>query len=337
MGYHFAPTGIAAYSAIAVGDPGRRRAVVAGTWGDGLKIGLTLPMAQPDRGPMPRYADIREAAMCAERDGFDSVWVYDHLLFRWENRPTYGIWESWSVLSALAEATSRVELGALVLCTAFRNPGLLAKMADAVDEISNGRLILGLGAGWHKPEFVAFGYPFDHLVSRFEESLRIVAPLLRTGAVDFRGTYESAIDCVSLPRGPRPDGPPILVGASGPRMLRLTAEIADAWNTCWLARADELPERAAKLHAACAEVRRDPATIEVTVGQMVTFPGLDQEQDPAGGLEKFTFADAQDLAGEFARFATQGVGHLMVWPTPRVPACVEQVSAALRMYRAGAA
>jgi alkanesulfonate monooxygenase SsuD/methylene tetrahydromethanopterin reductase-like flavin-dependent oxidoreductase (luciferase family) len=286
---------------------------------------------------MPRYADIRDSAMRAELDGFDSVWVYDHLLFRWENRPTYGIWEAWSVLSALAEATSRVEVGALVMCTAFRNPGLLAKMADAVDEISGGRLVLGLGAGWHEPEFVAFGYPFDHLVGRFEESLRIIAPLLRTGAVDFRGKYESAVDCVSLPRGPRPDGPPILIGASGPRMLRLTAEIADGWNTCWLARAEELPERVAPLRAACYEVGRDPVTLEVTVGQMVTFPGLDQEQDPKGGLEKFTFTNAEDLASEFAKFAAQGVGHLMVWPTPRIPACVEQVTEALRRYRAGEA
>ena len=153
------------------------------------------------------------------------------------------------MLSALAEATTRIELGTLVMCTAFRNPALLAKMADAVDEVSAGRLILGLGAGWHEPEFSAFGYPFDHLASRFEDALRIVAPLVRGDVVDYQGAYERAVDCVSLPRGPRPDGPPILIGASRPRMLRLTAELADAWNTCWLGRAAELPQR--RRGAAC--------------------------------------------------------------------------------------
>src|SRR5215218_9114305 len=163
------------------------------------------------------------------RSAIDSVWIADHLLFEWDGQRR-GIWEAWTVLSALAEATTGIELGTLVMCTAFRNSALLAKMADAVDEVSAGRLILGLGAGWHEPEFSAFGYPFDHLAGRFEDALRIVAPLLRSGAVDYQGEYERAVDCVSLPRGPRPVGPSILIGASRPRMLRLTAELADAWN-----------------------------------------------------------------------------------------------------------
>ena len=197
--------------------------------------------------------DIREAALQAESDRFDSVWIADHLLFEWDGQRR-GIWESWTLLAALAEATTRIELGALVMCTAFRNPALLAKMADAVDEVSAGRLILGLGAGWHEPEFRAFGYPFDHLASRFEDALRIIAPLVRGDAVDFQGAFERAVDCVSLPRGPRPEGPPILIGASRPRMLRLTAELADAWNTCWLGRAGELPPRLCG--TACRLLRR---------------------------------------------------------------------------------
>jgi alkanesulfonate monooxygenase SsuD/methylene tetrahydromethanopterin reductase-like flavin-dependent oxidoreductase (luciferase family) len=131
------------------------------------------------------------------------------------------------------------------MCAACRNPALLAKMADTVDEVSAGRLILGFGARWHEPEFRAFGYPFDHLASRFEETLRIIAPLVRGDAVDYRGIYEQAVDRVSLSRGPQPEGPPILDGPSGPRMLRLTAELGEAWYTCWLARASELPQRRA--------------------------------------------------------------------------------------------
>ena len=298
-----------------------------------MKIGLLLPIAETDDGAILRYPEIRAAALRAERDGFDSVWIVDHLLFRWDDQPTRGIWEGWTLLAALAEATGRVELGTLVVCTAFRNPALLAKMADAVDEVSGGRLTLGLGAGWHEPEFTAFGYPFDHLAGRFEDALRIIAPLLRDGAVDYRGKYAQAVECVSLPRGPRPSGPPILIGAFRPRMLRLTAELADAWNTCWLARADELPEKVAPLHAACAEIGRDPATLEITVGQMVTFPGLTEGSDAAERMAKYTFSSADELAAEFRAFAAQGVGHLILWPIPYAPECLDQVTAALNLFR----
>jgi alkanesulfonate monooxygenase SsuD/methylene tetrahydromethanopterin reductase-like flavin-dependent oxidoreductase (luciferase family) len=300
-----------------------------------VKIGLMLPVAETDRGTMRRYREIRDDALAAERDRFDAIWLADHLLFEWENQPRRGVWESWTLLSALAEATERVEIGALVVCTAFRNPALLAKMADALDEVSDGRLILGLGAGWHEPEFRAFGYPFDHLASRFEDALRIIAPLMRTGAVDYSGKYEQAVDAVSLPRGPRSSGPPILVGASRPRMLRLTAELADAWNTNWLGRAAELPDRLAPMRAACAEVGREPDSLALTVGQIVTFPGLADEEDIRGGSERFMFNAPDELAAEWRNFATQGVEHMIVWPTPYDSQCLERVTTALRIYRDG--
>jgi alkanesulfonate monooxygenase SsuD/methylene tetrahydromethanopterin reductase-like flavin-dependent oxidoreductase (luciferase family) len=301
-----------------------------------VKVGIMLPIAETDSGTILRYGEIRDAALQAERDQFDAIWVADHLLFEWDGQRR-GIWESWTLLSALAEATSRVELGALVMCTAFRNPALLAKMADAIDEVSAGRLILGLGAGWHQPEFTAFGYPFDHLASRFEEALRIIAPLVRGGAVDYHGTYERAVDCVSLPRGPRPNGPPILIGASRPRMLRLTAELGDAWNTCWLGRAAELPPRVAELHAACSDVGRDPATLAVTVGQIVATPEATQDEGDADRAARFAFTSAESLAGEWRGFEEQGVAHLIVWPQPCEGECLQLVTAALRNYRAGSA
>ena len=299
-----------------------------------MKIGILLPTAETDSGSMLRYRDIRDAALQAERDRFDSVWIVDHLLFEWDGQRR-GIWEGWTLLSALAEATTRIELGTLVMCTAFRNPALLAKMADTVDEVSEGRFILGLGAGWHEPEFTAFGYPFDHLASRFEDALRIIAPLVRTGAADYEGPYERAADCVSLPRGPRSAGPPILVGASRPRMLRLTAELADAWNTCWLGRASELSERLTPLRAACAEVGRDPATLQVTVGQIVATlePTPDADTDERGKRFEFTSPDA--LAEEWRSLENQGVGHLIVWPQPYDAGCLTLVTAALRIYRNG--
>lgn len=298
-----------------------------------MKVGMLLPIAETDSGTILRYGAIRDAALQAERDQFDSVWLVDHLLFEWDGQRR-GIWEGWTLLAALAEATTRIELGTLVMCTAFRNPALLAKMADAVDEVSAGRLIIGLGTGWHEPEFRAFGYPFDHLASRFEDALRIIAPLVRGEVVNYQGTYALAVDCVSLPRGPRAKGPPILIGASRPRMLRLTAELGDAWNTCWLGRAGELPPRLAELHAACSAVGRDPATLDVTVGQIVVIPEPGQDREESDSAGRFEFNSADALADEWRAFEEQGVKHLIVWPQPFDGACVQLVTTALRNYRA---
>jgi len=298
-----------------------------------VKLGIALPIAEDDAGGMAGYAEMRGMALRAEAAGFDSVWVYDHLLYRWPGQPTRGTWEAWTVLAALAEATARVELGTLVLCTGFRNPALLAKMADALEEVSGGRLILGIGAGWHEPEYDAFGYPFDHRASRFEEAIGIIHPLLRSGAVDFHGTYSKASDCVLRPRGPRPAGPPILVGTGGERMLRLTARYADAWNTCWLGRPTLLAERRAKLEAACAEVGRDPATIEVTVGVAVDFPeaGTDAP-DPDRALS----GSAEEIAAGLREYADLGVGHVICACAPNTTASLERLTEALAAYRAAA-
>src|SRR6516162_1204309 len=170
------------------------------------------------------YETIRAIAHQAETDGFDSIWLADHLFYRYPAEPTRGIWECWTILAALAEATQRMEIGTLVLCNSFRHPAILAKMATTLDEVSGGRLILGVGAGWNEPEYQAFGLAFDHRVARFEEALQLLTPLLREGQVDFAGAYYQARHCEIVPRGPRPAGPPLLVGSEGPRMLKLTAQ-----------------------------------------------------------------------------------------------------------------
>src|SRR5262250_1972293 len=198
----------------------------------------------------PPYETIRAIARQAETDGFDSIWLADHLLYRNPGEPTRGIWECWTMLAALAEATRRVEIGTLVLCNSFRHPALLAKMATAADEVSGGRLILGVGAGWNEPEYQAFGLPFDHRVDRFEEALQILEPLLQGGHVDFAGQYYQARNCDIVPRGPR--------------MLKLTAQYADLWNIGYMGQPETMAEPLAKIEAACRETGRDPATVGIT-------------------------------------------------------------------------
>src|SRR4051794_11797089 len=156
-------------------------------------------------------------ARAAEEVGFDSIWLGDHLLY---GQPERGPWEAWTLLSALAPVTERVKLGPLVACAGFHPPGLIAKMAATIDHVSGGRFVLGLGAGWNEAEFRAFGIPFDHRVSRFEESFAIVRGLLAGERVTLNGRYCQADDAVLLP--PPERRPPLMVGSNRPRMLGIT-------------------------------------------------------------------------------------------------------------------
>ena len=210
-----------------------------------MKIGLMLPIGQQELlVESDRWSPLRDMVLAAEASGLDSVWCADHLLFRHDEDGdrTDGIHEAWTVLAAVAAITSRVEVGPLVLCVPFRNPALTAKMATTLDEISGGRLVLGLGCGWHEPEFDAFGYEFDHRVSQFAEALEIIAPMLRTGTATFDGRWQHAADARLAPPGPRPDGLPILIAGKGPRMFELVARHADAWNAAWYGHPDEADE-----------------------------------------------------------------------------------------------
>jgi probable F420-dependent oxidoreductase len=274
-----------------------------------MKIGLVLPITENADTGVPSYASVRRLARQAEAAGFDALWLFDHLLFRRPNEPTTGIWECWTMLAALAEATSHVQLGTLVTCTAFRNPAILAKMAATLDAISGGRLILGLGAGWHVPEFEAFGIPFDHRVDRFEEALQIIVPLLRTGQVDFEGRYYRAPNCELRPRGPRASGPQILIGAEGPRMLRLAARYADGWNTCWLGQPGALATPYAEMLAACVDEARDVATLDVTVGINVARIASDRSSEASPNPDKVLSGSVADVAAGLRGYAERRVTH----------------------------
>jgi probable F420-dependent oxidoreductase len=326
-----------------------------------LTVGLLLPTNEGMvDGAMPRWPELLAIARHAEAVGFDALWVADHLgVLDDPLRPgdgPMGTWECWSVLAALAAATTRIRLGSLVSCTAFRNPALLAKMAVTVDEVSGGRLTLGLGAGSQPEEFAAFGYPTDDAIGRFEEAVTIIGGLLRDGQIDFVGRHSQARECELRPRGPRPAGPPILIAARSPRVDRLAARHADGWNAAWPNRAQALTPRIAAIDAACRKVGRDPASLERSVGVMVDLPArgpsrTDRRLELAielleriGGGEPLDRASLQPLAGSAAEIAAElracadlGITHAQIWLDPPDLAGVEAFAPVLELLGSAAA
>jgi probable F420-dependent oxidoreductase len=298
-----------------------------------MKIGLMLPIGQGEllRGP-DRWSLFREMALAAEAGGLDSVWCADHLLIRRdESNETGGIHEAWTILSAVAAITERVEIGPLVLCVPFRNPALTAKMATTLDEVSGGRLILGLGCGWHEPEFDAFGYEFDHRVSQFAEALDIIRPMLRGSSVTYDGRWQHASDVQVAPPGPRTGGPPILIAGKGPRMLDLVARNADAWNAAWYghpADARELRERIDRLHAALDAVGRPRNAIELTAGIFVAVSPADDDRP-----DQANTGSIDEIGEALAGYEALGIGHQLDHLWPRTAEAVAQLAAAASVGR----
>jgi len=293
-------------------------------------VGIQLPEIERE----VRWPEYRAIARAAEQVGFDSLWVGDHLLYRFSDGPARGPWEVWTALAGLAEATERIAIAPFVASTAFHAPPMLAKMAATVDEISAGRLVLGLGAGWNETEFRAFGFPFDERVSRFEEAFTIIRTLLRDGAIDFDGRFYQARDCELLPRPARQGGPPLLIGSNGPRMLRIALPHVDAWNS-WFRATGNRPEGAVPLtqlvDRVAREAGRDPAEIERTVAVHVRMPegrgrlqGGDRERpvEPLAG-------PPESIAEELRRYAAMGIGHVQLVVDPITQASVEMLGAVL--------
>lgn len=298
-----------------------------------LRVGVQLPEVERE----VRWPELLDMVRAIEDSGFDSIWLGEHLLYRWPDRGPRGPWEAWSSLAAIAATTTRVEFGPLVACTAFHNPAILAKQATTIDEISGGRLILGLGAGWNETEFRAFGVPFDHRIARFEEAFTIIRSLLRDGAVDFEGTYYTARDCELLPRGPRPAGPPLMIGSIGERMLRIATPHVDSWNA-WFADTRNSPAGVAalraKVDAACVDVGRDPAAIERTLAVLVRFPGgtgRTMGDTTAASTTAPLEGSPNDMADELLRYAREGIGHIQLVIDPITRDSIERFAAVLRV------
>lgn len=297
-----------------------------------MRIGVQLPEVEREI----RWEELRDVALTAEECGFDSIWLGDHLLYRDPDGSTRGPWEAWSALSALGEATERVELGPLVAATAFHAPAMLAKKAATVDEISGGRLILGLGAGWNRTEFEAFGFPYDHRASRFEEAFTIIRTLIREGSIDFAGDYYQVRDMELVP--PARSEMKILVGSNGPRLLRATMPHADMWNTWHLDygnRAARLEPLMGRVDQACAVVGRDPDEVEKTAAVYVQLSrgegrraGSRAKQDspPIRGSH-------EEIASELKAFDEAGLAHVQIVLDPIDAGGVEELAEIVRLLR----
>lgn len=297
-----------------------------------MSLGIMLPIADQDAytndATTDGFKEMVAMARLAVDAGFEALWLPDHFILQLEregNRPR-GVWECWTTCAGLAAAVPEVTIGALVACTGFHAPGSIAKMAESIDGISGGRFVLGLGCGWHQPEYERYGFLFDHRVDRFEEALQIISPLLREGEATFAGHYYQTRGAVNYPRGPRghKGGPPILIGANRPRMLRLTARFADVWNADWQREPATVAAQSAELDRACEEIGRDPAGLIRTAGSNFELEGCSGRRfEPISG-------SPGEMAAKIRDFEALGLAHYVCGLDPCTPRTIEQFATVIR-------
>jgi alkanesulfonate monooxygenase SsuD/methylene tetrahydromethanopterin reductase-like flavin-dependent oxidoreductase (luciferase family) len=294
-----------------------------------VRVGIQLPEVERE----VRWPEYLAMARAAEAVGFDSIWVGDHLLYRGDDGLERGPWDAWTLLAALAAGTERVQLGPLVACTAFHPPGLIARMAATLAEVSGGRFVLGLGAGWNEEEFRAFGLPYDHRVSRFEESFTIIRRLLAGKRVTLDGRHVQAQDAVLIPAPPAP--PRLMIGSNGPRMLAISLPHVDVWNT-WYVDFGNSAEGFAALNERISEAARlagrDPAEIERSACVYVALDGSDagraatSEAPPLEG-------SPQQLASKLSDFAEAGADELILVVNPISERSIRELAEVLALLR----
>jgi probable F420-dependent oxidoreductase len=292
-----------------------------------LRIGVQLPEVERE----VRWGEYVAMARAAEEAGFDSIWVGDHLLYRGDGRPERGPWNAWSLLASLAGVTERVTLGPLVACTAFHRPGILAHLAATVDEVSGGRLVLALGAGWNEVEFRAFGIPYDRRVSRFEESFAIVRGLLAGERVSLSGRFWQADDAVLLP--PPARRVPLMIGSNGPRVLGIALPHADAWNT-WYEdygnSADGFATLNERIDAAVRAAGRAPAEVARSACVLVRVGGGAGER-----VAETPAVEATRVAEHLRELGEAGADEAILVADPITEASIRELAAGLSLANGG--
>lgn len=276
----------------------------------GVRVGIQLPEVER----IVRWPEYRTMVRAVEECGYDSTWLGDHLLYRGDGRPERGPWEAWTMLGAIAAETERVEFGPLVACAGFHPPAVLAKMAATIDEVSNGRFILGLGAGWNRPEFDAFGIPFDRRAARFEEAWHVIEPLVAGRRVSARGEFHEIDDAVLLPSPTR--SVPLMIGSVGERVLRTALPTATWWNTWfdWFGNSAEGFARANdRISRICTEVGRDQTTLRRSACLLVvTNPSIGERPRPEG----YTAATLTDVRSRVREMHDAGADEVILVSDP---------------------
>lgn len=290
-----------------------------------MRVGVQLPEVER----AVTWKEILSIARVAESVGFDSVWVGDHLLYRDDGGPERGPFDAWSILAGVAASTERIDMGPLVTCLGFRPPGLLARIARTVDDMSGGRLVLGVGCGWNRPEFDAFGFPFDHRVARFEESFEVLRRLLSGERVTLSGRYVRVDDAVLYPRPHRP--PRLMVGSNSDRMLRATLPFVNYWNTWWDAYGNT-PEGFRKLNerisSAVLAAGRQPDDVGRSACVLVVLDRTSTERQVPDGVFPLQGTPGE-IAEGLSRFAAAGADEAILVLSPITRRSVESLGASL--------
>jgi F420-dependent oxidoreductase-like protein len=302
------------------------------TTGFGLRVpqGWILDLVDI-RDPVEQYEAMTQVALTAEQLGFDSIWLFDH--FHTFHRPVLETtFECWTATAALARDTHRIRIGQMVTCNGYRNPALLAKMASTVDVLSHGRLDFGIGAGWNKEEYDAYGFPFATTGERLQmlrEALEIVTAMWTEPYASFRGSYYQVAGAINEPKGVQKPHPPIWVGGTGERVtLRLAAEFGDATNfgghpndLAWYRHMFDVVRR----H--CDAIGRDPDELIRSTDIETTFV---QPGEEAGALteryrrgqtlaeyrEHAVVGGAQEIIDTYGRLIDAGVDYIIVCDVP---------------------
>jgi alkanesulfonate monooxygenase SsuD/methylene tetrahydromethanopterin reductase-like flavin-dependent oxidoreductase (luciferase family) len=299
-----------------------------------LRVGVQLPEVERE----VRWPELAAMARLVEVAGFDSLWVGDHLLYDRPPLGPRGPWEAWTQLAAVAAVTERVTLGPLVACAGFHDPAMLAKLAATVDEVSGGRLVVGLGAGWNRTEFDAFGFPYDRRVERFEEAFTIIRGLLAGERVTFAGRHHRVDGAVLLPASTRAGGPPLMIGSTRPRMLAATIAHVDVWNAWWVDFDNDPAGIAAlrdRVDAACEQVGRDPDEVERTVAVLMAPLGdAARVATPGRRAAPALGGSPAELAATLAAFAAEGIAHVQLVLDPITLPAIEAAAGVLAQLRA---